>query len=167
MEMAEQVNSATSRCTKSTFFYIDEGTAGVLVAEKLGAAGLALLWEFANVDCSYDLSPEGLRAKISLCEALVVRSGTNVGSDVFEAFGVRLRIVGQVGVGIGIGNGYLVVNAPIANTVTAAEDGIALMCAMARNVAQADASRGCAPWPGRLPRPHASSYEKRSLVIFV
>ncbi|KAE8783761.1 D-3-phosphoglycerate dehydrogenase 1, chloroplastic-like [Hordeum vulgare] len=110
-----------------------EGKTTVLVAGKLGAAGLALLWEFANVDCSYDLSPEGLRAKISLCDALVVRSGTNVGSDVFEASGVRLRIVGRVVVGIGIGNGYLVVNAPIANTVTAAEDGIALMCAMARN----------------------------------
>ncbi|XP_039827137.1 D-3-phosphoglycerate dehydrogenase 2, chloroplastic-like [Panicum virgatum] len=47
----------------------------VLVAEKLGAGGLALLREFANVDCSYGLSPEELRAKISLCDALIVRSG--------------------------------------------------------------------------------------------
>ncbi|KAI4996216.1 hypothetical protein ZWY2020_046807 [Hordeum vulgare] len=67
----------------------------VLMAEKLGTAGLALLWEFANVNFSYDLSPEGLRAKISLYDALVVRSGTNVGRDVFEASGGRLRIVGR------------------------------------------------------------------------
>jgi phosphoglycerate dehydrogenase-like enzyme len=34
----------------------------------------------------------------------------------------------------------LVVNAPTANTVAAAEHGIALLASMARNVAQADAS---------------------------
>ncbi|KAE8802547.1 D-3-phosphoglycerate dehydrogenase 1, chloroplastic-like [Hordeum vulgare] len=78
---------------------------------------------------------------------------TNVGRDVFEASGGHLRIVGQVGVGIGIDNGYLIVNAPIANTVAATEDGIALICGMVRNVAKADASRGCAPWPGTSPRP--------------
>lgn len=51
--------------------------------------------------------------------------------------------------GVGIDNvdlqaatefGCLVVNAPTANTIAAAEHGIALLAAMARNVAQADAS---------------------------
>jgi D-3-phosphoglycerate dehydrogenase / 2-oxoglutarate reductase len=50
----------------------------VLVAEKLGAAGLELLKEYANVDCSYNMSPEELCAKIALCDALIVRSGTKV-----------------------------------------------------------------------------------------
>ena len=36
--------------------------------------------------------------------------------------------------------GCLVVNAPTANTIAAAEHGIALLCALTRNVAQADAS---------------------------
>ena len=123
------------------------GKPTVLVAEKLGAAGLALLREFANVDCSYGLSPEDLRAKISLCDALIVRSGTKVGRDVFEASGGRLRVVGRAGVGIdnvdlaaATEHGCLVVNAPTANTVAAAEHGIALLTAMARNIAQADAS---------------------------
>jgi len=123
------------------------GKPTVLVAEKLGAAGLALLREFANVDCSYGLSPEELRAKISLCDALIVRSGTKVGRDVFEASGGRLRVVGRAGVGIdnvdlaaATEHGCLVVNAPTANTVAAAEHGIALLTAMARNIAQADAS---------------------------
>ncbi|XP_044968223.1 D-3-phosphoglycerate dehydrogenase 1, chloroplastic-like [Hordeum vulgare subsp. vulgare] len=130
-----------------------EGKPTVLVAEKLGAAGLALLREFANVDCSYGLSPEELRAKISLCDALIVRSGTKVGRDVFEASGGRLRVVGRAGVGIdnvdlaaATEHGCLVVNAPTANTVAAAEHGIALMCAMARNVAQADASLKAGKW---------------------
>lgn len=123
------------------------GKPTVLVAEKLGAAGLELLRGFANVDCSYGLSPEELRAKIPLCDALIVRSGTKVGRDVFEASGGRLRVVGRAGVGIdnvdlaaATEHGCLVVNAPTANTVAAAEHGIALLTAMSRNIAQADAS---------------------------
>lgn len=119
----------------------------VLVAEKLGAAGLDLLKDFANVDCAYNLSPEELCTKISLCDALIVRSGTKVNREVFEASGGRLKVVGRAGVGIdnvdlaaATEHGCLVVNAPTANTVAAAEHGIALMTAMARNVAQADAS---------------------------
>lgn len=119
----------------------------VLVAEKLGEAGLDLLKEFANVDCSYNLSPEELCTKISLCDALIVRSGTKVSREVFESSGGRLKVVGRAGVGIdnvdlgaATEHGCLVVNAPTANTVAAAEHGIALLTSMARNVAQADAS---------------------------
>ncbi|KAK7847167.1 d-3-phosphoglycerate dehydrogenase 1 [Quercus suber] len=43
----------------------------ILVAEKLGEAGIDLLKSFANVDCSYNLSPEELCTKISLCDALI------------------------------------------------------------------------------------------------
>lgn len=42
--------------------------------------------------------------------------------------------------------GCLVVNAPTANTVAAAEHGIALICALSRNVAQADASVKRGEW---------------------
>lgn len=66
---------------------------------------------------------------------------------VFEAAKGKLKVVGRAGVGIDNVDlhaatefGCLVVNAPTANTVAAAEHGIALMAAMARNVAQADAS---------------------------
>ncbi|KAK5837190.1 hypothetical protein F383_05804 [Gossypium arboreum] len=125
----------------------------VLVAEKLGEAGLTLLKEFADVDCSYNLSPKELRSKISLCDALIVRSGTKVNRAVFESSGGRLKVVGRAGVGIdnvdlaaATEHGCLVVNAPTANTVAAAEHGIALLAAMARNVAQADASIKAGKW---------------------
>ncbi|TYG39564.1 hypothetical protein ES288_D12G025100v1 [Gossypium darwinii] len=125
----------------------------VLVAEKLGEAGLTLLKEFANVECSYSLSPEELCTKISLCDALIVRSGTKVSREVFESAGGRLKVVGRAGVGIdnvdlaaATEHGCLVVNAPTANTVAAAEHGIALLAAMARNVAQADASMKAGKW---------------------
>jgi hypothetical protein len=42
--------------------------------------------------------------------------------------------------------GCLVVNAPTANTVAAAEHGIALMCTLSRNVSQADASMKAGKW---------------------
>ncbi|KAJ6807826.1 putative D-3-phosphoglycerate dehydrogenase 3, chloroplastic [Iris pallida] len=125
----------------------------VLVAEKLGEAGLDLLKSFANVDCSYDLTQEELCTKISLCDALIVRSGTKVGREVFESSGGRLKVVGRAGVGIdnvdlsaATEHGCLVVNAPTANTVAAAEHAIALLAAMARNVAQADASLKAGKW---------------------
>ncbi|CAI5491377.1 unnamed protein product [Closterium sp. Naga37s-1] len=130
-----------------------EGKPTVLVAEKLGSAGIDLLKKIANVDCSYNLTPEELCAKISLCDALIVRSGTKVTREVFEASNGRLKVVGRAGVGIdnvdlhaATEAGCLVVNAPTANTVAAAEHGIALLTAMSRNIAQADASMKRGEW---------------------
>ncbi|KAF3339250.1 D-3-phosphoglycerate dehydrogenase 1 [Carex littledalei] len=125
----------------------------VLIAEKLSESGLELLRNTTSVDCSYGLSPDQLAAKISSCDALIVRSGTKVSREVFEAAKGRLRVVGRAGVGIDNVDlhaatefGCLVVNAPTANTIAAAEHGIALLTAMARNVAQADASVKAGKW---------------------
>lgn len=65
------VHAATSAATSGT-------KPTVIVTEKLGEAGLDFLREFANVDCAYNLSQEELCAKISLCDAIIVRSGTKV-----------------------------------------------------------------------------------------
>ncbi|PIN10349.1 D-3-phosphoglycerate dehydrogenase, D-isomer-specific 2-hydroxy acid dehydrogenase superfamily [Handroanthus impetiginosus] len=142
-------------CEKTRRFVVlaMDGKPTILVAEKLGEAGINLLKEFANVDCSYNLTPEELCSKISLCDALIVRSGTKVNRQVFESSSGRLKVVGRAGVGIdnvdlaaATEHGCLVVNAPTANTVAAAEHGIALLTAMARNVAQADASTKAGKW---------------------
>ncbi|XP_031496280.1 D-3-phosphoglycerate dehydrogenase 3, chloroplastic-like [Nymphaea colorata] len=125
----------------------------ILVTEKVGEAALDLLRGFANVDCSYDLTQEELCTKISLCDALIVRSGTRVGREVFEYANGRLKVVGRAGVGIdnidlaaATEHGCLVVNAPTVNTVAAAEHAIALLVAMARNVAAANASLKSGKW---------------------
>ncbi|KAM1461843.1 hypothetical protein ACFXTO_046972 [Malus domestica] len=130
-----------------------DSTPTILVSEKLGEAGLQVLRGFGNLECAYDLSPEELCAKISTCDALIVRSGTKVTRKVFEAAKGRLKVVGRAGVGIDNVDlqaatefGCLVVNAPTANTVAAAEHGIALLTAMSRNVAQADASIKAGKW---------------------
>ncbi|KAK4754241.1 hypothetical protein SAY87_002345 [Trapa incisa] len=125
----------------------------ILVSEKLGEAGLKVLRGFGEVECLYNLSPEELREKISSFDALIVRSGTKVTRQVFEAAKGRLKVVGRAGVGIDNVDlpaatefGCLVVNAPTANTVAAAEHGIALLTSMARNVAQSDASMKAGKW---------------------
>ncbi|KAM2268137.1 hypothetical protein FF2_045519 [Malus domestica] len=130
-----------------------DSTPTILVSEKLGEAGLNVLGGFGNLECAYDLSHEELCAKISTCDALIVRSGTKVTRQVFEAAKGRLKVVGRAGVGIdnvdlqaATEYGCLVVNAPTANTVAAAEHGIALLTAMSRNVAQADASIKAGKW---------------------
>ncbi|XP_044496063.1 D-3-phosphoglycerate dehydrogenase 1, chloroplastic-like [Mangifera indica] len=141
----------------SSFNQLEEVISGdrpsILVSEKLGDAGIQVLSGFGKVECCYNLSREELCAKISKFDALIVRSGTKVTRQVFEAAKGRLKVVGRAGVGIDNVDlqaatefGCLVVNAPTANTVAAAEHGIALLVAMARNVAQADASMKSGKW---------------------
>ncbi|KAJ6685858.1 FORMATE DEHYDROGENASE 1 [Salix purpurea] len=105
------------------------------------------------------VSPEELCTKISLCDALIVRSGTKVTREVFERSGGRLKVGGRAGVGVdnvdlsaATEHGCFVVNAPTASTIAAAEHGIASPTAMARNIAQADVSMkaGGLPYHCRL-----------------
>ncbi|KAG2434634.1 hypothetical protein HXX76_007528 [Chlamydomonas incerta] len=125
----------------------------VLVTEKLGDAGLDRLRLTCNVETAYGMTQEQLCAKVSLVDALIVRSGTKVTRAVFEASHGRLKVVGRAGMGVdnvdlaaATEAGCLVVNAPTANTVAAAEHGIALLCAMARNIPQADACMKGGRW---------------------
>ncbi|KAI8529755.1 hypothetical protein RHMOL_Rhmol12G0250000 [Rhododendron molle] len=125
----------------------------ILVSEKLGEGGLDLLRSFADVECLYGMSPEQLCKEISRFDALIVRSGTKVSREVFQAANGRLKVVGRAGVGIDNVDlqaatelGCLVVNAPTANTIAAAEHAIALLASMARNVAQSDASVKSGKW---------------------
>ncbi|XP_047960051.1 D-3-phosphoglycerate dehydrogenase 2, chloroplastic-like [Salvia hispanica] len=125
----------------------------ILVSDKLGEAGLHLLCQFGHVECLYNLSLDELCLRIGEFDALVVRSGTKVTRRLFEAAKGRLKVVGRAGVGIDNVDrqaatefGCLVVNAPTANTIAAAEHGIALLTAMARNVARADASMKAGKW---------------------
>jgi hypothetical protein len=48
----------------------------VLVAEKLGAAGIDMLKAYGTVVEAFDMSQADLCAKVSLCDALIVRSAT-------------------------------------------------------------------------------------------
>lgn len=56
--------------------------------------------QVGEVDLSYNMTKEELIAKISLVDALIVRSATKVSRDVIEAAKGRLKVVGRAGVGI-------------------------------------------------------------------
>jgi D-3-phosphoglycerate dehydrogenase len=116
----------------------------ILIAEPLGKEGLDLLRQKATVDVRLRLSASELEAAIPSYHALIVRSGTKV-TDALLAAGRDLIVVGRAGVGVdnidvdaATRRGVIVANAPTTNIVAAAEHTIALMCASARNVPQAD-----------------------------
>jgi D-3-phosphoglycerate dehydrogenase len=105
-----------------------------------------------EVDVKTNLTPEQLLEIIGNYDALLVRSSTDVNADVLQA-GKRLRVVARAGVGVDNINveaatqaGIIVVNAPTGNVVAAAEHTIAMLLALARHIAQADAHVRSGQW---------------------
>lgn len=124
----------------------------ILVAEPLGKEGLDLLRQKATVDVRLHLSPPELESAIPSYHALIVRSGTPVTDAVLDA-GRELIVVGRAGVGVdnidvkaATRRGMIVVNAPTTNIVAAAEHTLALLCALARKIPQADRAVRARQW---------------------
>ncbi len=124
----------------------------VLVADPISNEGIDILRSYAQVDIKPGLKPEELISTIGDYEALIVRSQTKVPAKVIEA-GKRLQVIARAGVGIdnidveeATQHGIMVVNAPTANTVSAAEHTIALILASARNIPQANAVLKSGVW---------------------
>jgi D-3-phosphoglycerate dehydrogenase len=124
----------------------------ILVAEQLAKQGIEILRAHHEVDEKIGLSPEELAAIIGEYDALLVRSQVKVTADIL-ARATRLVVVGRAGVGVdnvdleaATKAGVVVVNAPTGNTVSAAEQTIALMLALARKTAAADASVRKGEW---------------------
>jgi len=100
----------------------------------------------AVVDDRAGIGRADLLACIATYDALITRSRTQVDEALLAAAGPRLKVVGRGGVGVdnidldaASRRGILVVNAPEANNVSAAELAIALLLAAARGVARSDA----------------------------
>lgn len=100
-----------------------------------------------------------LMAAVGEADALVVRSETEVTSDVLAA-APNLRVVARAGVGVdnidveaATRAGVLVLNAPGANAVSAAEHTIALLLAVTRQIVISDVSTKAGRWERRKMRP--------------
>ena len=125
----------------------------VLISDPLAQAGVDLLREAGlQVDEKPGLSPKALLAIIPDYDALIVRSGTQVTADVIRA-AKNLKVIARAGVGVdnidipaATEAGIIVVNAPTGNVAAAAEHAIALMFALARNVAEAHRSMREGAW---------------------
>ena len=129
----------------------------ILVAEPLAKQGLEILRAPGHeVDEKIGLTPEQLAEVIGEYDALLVRSQVKVTADII-ARATRMVVIGRAGVGVdnvdleaATKAGIVVVNAPTGNTISAAEQTIALMLAVARNTAAADASMRRGEWKRNL-----------------
>jgi len=123
----------------------------VVVADPIAEEGLAILRPHTRVEIVVG-NREALEHNLGQAEALLVRSETRVTEAMLDA-APRLRVIGRAGAGVdtidvaaATARGIVVVNAPGGNAVAAAEHSLALMFALARRVAAADASLKRGEW---------------------
>lgn len=124
----------------------------VLVKEKIGESGVALLRDRFDVDLGIDWPEEELAQRIGEYEGIVIRSATKMTAGLIER-ATRLKVIGRAGVGVdnvdvpaATRRGIVVANAPESNVVTAAEHTMALLLALARNIPQAYVSLTSGRW---------------------
>ncbi|MFB0900500.1 MAG: phosphoglycerate dehydrogenase [Dehalococcoidia bacterium] len=124
----------------------------ILVADKLSLAGIDLLKDQYEVDIKTGLNELDICSIINGYEALLVRSQTQVTAKIIDAAN-NLKVIARAGVGIdnidlaaATERGIIVVNAPSANTISAAEHAFGLMLAVARNIPQGNESLHNGKW---------------------
>jgi D-3-phosphoglycerate dehydrogenase / 2-oxoglutarate reductase len=125
----------------------------ILVLEGITDRGLAVLrdegWE---IDQRTAMPPSELASLIGDYHALTIRSSSRITAQVLDA-ARSLRVIGRPGVGVdnvdleaATRRGIVVMNSPGGNLVSTAELTLALLFAVARNVAGADASIKAGKW---------------------
>ena len=121
----------------------------VLVREPIAEAGVELLRSRFEVDVDPD-TPLG--EIIDRYDGIVIRSATRLTQDVIDQ-ATRLKVIGRAGVGIdnvdvdaATRRGIVVANAPESTVVSAAEQTIGLILALARNIPQAHAALKDGRW---------------------
>ena len=117
----------------------------VIVTERIAEEGLALLRTEVDVDFRDGIPREELLDIIGQYDALIVRSVTKVNEELISRGAPRLRVVGRAGNGIDnidvdacTRHGVIVANTPDSNTISAAEQTIALLLASSRKTAWAN-----------------------------
>ncbi|MCD8139501.1 MAG: phosphoglycerate dehydrogenase [Planctomycetaceae bacterium] len=120
----------------------------IVAADNIKGGGIDLLKKHfgeENVICRGKFDEDELVANIASYDALLIRSATTVTRKAIEAAGQRLKIIGRAGVGTddidkpaATERGIIVMNTPFGNTISAAEQTLALLFATARNTARAD-----------------------------
>ena len=128
----------------------------IIVLDTLSPDGLALLDAAAQVGITYEvvtgLSGPALREALARHDGAICRSGVKITADSL-AGNHRLKAIVRAGVGTdnidkeaATRQGIVVMNTPAGNTVSTAEHTFALILALSRNVAAADASLRAQRW---------------------
>ena len=124
----------------------------VLVTEELAAAALDALAEDFEVRQIDGTNRAALLGVLPDAHAVIIRSATRIDGEALSVAG-HLRVVARAGVGLdnvdvpaATARGVLVANAPTSNIVSAAEQAVALLLAVARHTAAASAALKAGAW---------------------
>lgn len=120
----------------------------ILVAEKLAEEGIDSLRKASDVHFEQWIRPtrDRLLASVHQYDAIIVRSGTIIDRGLIEV-AANLKVIGRAGVGVdnidieaASDNEILVMNAPAAISIAAAEHTMALLLAVSRHIVPAHSS---------------------------
>jgi len=120
----------------------------ILITDDIAPEGLQLLQSNPDFDIVYKPGLDGdmLKQHLATAHALIIRSATHVTADIINEAKV-LEIIARAGIGVdnvdveaATAKGIIVTNAPGGNTISTAEFALSLICSLARNIPQADAS---------------------------
>lgn len=125
----------------------------MVVADRLAEAGLRLLRETQELELVVVIGDEAaLQRALPGAAALIVRSDTEVTAELIQ-LGTELRVIGRAGIGVdnidvpaATRRGIAVLNAPGANTVSAAEHTFAVLLALVRRIPWAAQSMADGAW---------------------
>jgi D-3-phosphoglycerate dehydrogenase len=126
----------------------------ILVADKLDARGLEILKNAKGIEADNKpgLSLDELKQIIGEYEGIVVRSATKVPAELI-AVADKLKVIGRAGIGVDTVDveaaskrGIIVMNTPLANTITTAEHAVSMMLSLARKIPQAHATMKAGQW---------------------
>ncbi len=124
----------------------------VLIAEELAPAALDVLAHDFDVRHVDGTDRAALLAALPEATAVIVRSATQVDAAAIAA-APNLKVIARAGVGLdnievaaATARGVMVVNAPTSNIVSAAEQAVALLLAVARNTASASTALKGGEW---------------------
>ena len=126
----------------------------VIATDGFDASGVDIFTQAGGIQLEVrkSTSAEELLQLIGAYDGLIVRSATKVTAAVIAA-GTKLKVIGRAGVGVdnvdvpaASRRGIVVMNTPEANTISTAEHTLAMMFALARQIAQADATMKQGKW---------------------
>lgn len=126
----------------------------ILITDGLSAAGKAILDENPELESviKEGLSPDELRSALADFDGIIVRSATKLTAPILEGQ-KRLRVIVRAGVGVdnidlpaATREGIIVMNTPAGNTISTAEQTMALMLALSRNIGPAAATMREGGW---------------------
>ncbi len=124
----------------------------VLIAEELAPAAIGVLAADFEVRYVDGTDRRALLSALAEADAVIVRSATQIDAEAIAA-APGLKVVARAGVGLdnvdipaATARGVLVVNAPTSNIVSAAEQAVALLLAVARHTSVAHATLRRGEW---------------------